>query len=322
MENPEESKHYRHEISAECDAGYDQTVPTATRRAFGLPMPGDRETDFGRWHIKLEQETHVYTVTKIGTDTEVPGPWLSVTTFAKNLFPEFDKVGTANRLAYRPPHHRGMSAQAIMKNWDDNSITRRCLGTQLHSVMELVLGRRMPYECDFAVPAPSPMCGHPRHLGAADNKVIVPDSQVYAVLQHLASRNLVPIRVEQGVCLPDLKLAGTVDVFFRDAGTGLLHIYDWKRYPDFTTYGKYDDYGLPGTAVQGLAKCDQLIAAIQLNLYRKMWELEMAQRVAELHIIAMHPKRTKFEDYPIPIDESLTMQLLAQRKGELSMVGQ
>lgn len=279
-----EQKRGSDEISSEWDE-FDLPEHHNKRFIFDIPPPEDRECDFGRWHILLRAADHSYRVWNRETGVEEQGPFTSVTAFGESLFPEFD----AN--------------------------TAGCLGTQMHSVMEVLLSRPGPYMCNFTIPGPR-TCEHGRHAGP--DSVVAMDAHVHPLLSSFERRGLSVIALEQCVYIPGLRMAGTIDAIFRDANSGKLLIYDWKRRPDFTTVNNFGERGFAGTPVADLPKCHLASAIVQLNLYREAWRRELGEDASELHIVGIHPTLGSFTDHPIPVDGLRTAALLAHRMKQLA----
>jgi hypothetical protein len=312
----DDSKRRVEDMSTERD-GFDHPEPYDKQFLFDVALPADREVDFGAWHVLLREKDHSYRVWYRESGAEITEPFVGVTSFAESMFPQFDADGVLSRMRQktRTVKYKGLSNSQIKQKWKAIGDTAACLGTQMHSVMEVLLSRPGPYQRNFHVPRPR-ICAHGFHTGV--DGVVAEDAHVHALLEEMERRCLVPIALEQCVYIPQLRMTGTIDAIFRNSGTGRLEIWDWKRRPEFTTGNNFDEYGLPETAAAGMPKCHLSSAAIQLHLYREAWRREMGEAAAELHIVSIHPSLPTFIDHPIPIDEALTTRLVEMRSRQIT----
>ena len=299
--------------------GDEDATPATRRRMIVIDGPSDRVVEFGRWEITLHADPHVYDVVDLTTGDSEVGPFVSVTAFADSLFPTFDADAALRKMRPQTKSARypGMTNAQIKRAWDDNKTAASCLGTQMHSAMELLLGRAGPYECDFSVPPPRE-CGHAggHHRGPEDD-IVARDEHVHALLRYLLGLGMTPVAREQCVYDPRLRMCGTIDLVAIDGNTGLVHVFDYKRRAEYTTCSNFGERGLPGTVVANMPKCHASTATVQLNLYGDIYCRTLGGRLGGLHIIDMHPSLPTFEDHPVPIAPQLVRALVCERLGQL-----
>jgi hypothetical protein len=298
----------------------DMAMPSSNKVfKFEIPGPSDRRVDAGQWDITLHAEQHEYTVIDLETGQAVPGPFTSVTSFTHSLFPAFvpDVALRKMSLATKRSRYPGMTNVQIKQWWVDNGAASACLGTQMHSVMEVLLSRGDPFRHNFVVPPPR-QCEHGVHARDETDAIVVKDDHVNALLEYLKRKCLITVvAIEQCVFDPILRMPGTIDLVLRNSETGRLHICDYKRYPKFTMTNEYGEKGLPGTVAESMPKCNASEATIQLNIYREQYRRCFGEDAEALHIFCMHPSLRTFEDHQMPVDDALVARLVEERMKQL-----
>lgn len=130
------------------------------------------------------------------------------------------------------------------------------------------------------------------------------------------SKSLEPWRTEWCVYWEEYALAGSIDMVFRDARTGQLAVYDWKRVcKDLTPNGHLQQKWPTGYAsAPGLEHVPDTPFwhyALQLNLYKRILESKYGAQVAPpLVLVVMHPDnaaalRIELPEMPDEIDAAL-----------------
>jgi hypothetical protein len=187
--------------------------------------------------ITFESSSHRY------ADSLGRGPYTSITTIVKSLFPPFDPDGS---ILARCAAKEGVSPATLSQRWADASKSSCELGTRVHAVAESVLLGR-----DLIPPPPATSDRELRACAAAW-------SAATAIRQ--ASAYVAP---EQIIADPDSLTAGTMDLIaFND---DCIKILDWKTSKEIKAESKYGSRALP--PFQHLHDCELVKYSIQLLAY-------------------------------------------------------
>jgi len=134
--------------------------------------------------------------------------YVSVTTMNHRYFPHFDADAIAEKMISNDkkmsdPSYKyyGMTKQAILDSWNENGRLASEAGTKMHLDIELYYNH-MP---------------------------VVNESPEYAMFQKFLQEypHLEAFRTEWTVFYEEAKIAGSIDMVFRNTETGLYEIYDW-----------------------------------------------------------------------------------------------
>jgi ATP-dependent exoDNAse (exonuclease V) beta subunit len=96
----------------------------------------------------------------------------------------------------------------------------------------------------------------------------------------------VPFRTEWTVYDEEIKIAGSIDMVYKDKATGQLKIYDWKRAKEIKRF----DYKNGTNPIVGhLPNSNFWHYSLQLNIYKAILEKNYGYRVSELFLVRLHP---------------------------------
>lgn len=112
-------------------------------------------------------------------------------------------------------------------------------------------------------------------------------------------KNIFPFRTELIMFDEEYKLAGSIDMLFKDIEGNIL-IYDWKRSKEFKIINQYQR-GLGKLA--HLDDCNITHYSLQLNMYRKILQTKYNECVKEMVLIRMHPDIEKADKFEVAIME-------------------
>lgn len=183
-------------------------------------------------------------------------PLVSVSDVCKQFARPFDKAGKAAELAEK----RGVPAELILKEWDENSARACAAGTKTHAYAEWKFYREM----NLPVPA---------DLEFSGNRETVPDFRsVDAVWEFLKTDfgrvKYVPAAAEPRVMNLELGYAGTIDLvaleIFDSGKTGLV-IFDYKTNENLFDYFRNETMLPP---MDDTLDCSAGHYACQLSLYQ------------------------------------------------------
>lgn len=261
--------------------------------------------------ISFDEPTHVYTIAH-----EASSKYTSVTTLNGGLFEHFDAPAAAARIASKPnkrrnkPEYYDKTAAELVAMWAASGERASRLGTALHLDIERFFNG-LPTVAAAAA--------------AAGSAAPLPEESVEMGYfrrwwSTWRSVHLTPWRTEWCVYWEEYKLAGSIDMVFRDPDTGVLEIYDWKRVckplmPDHDC-PKYPKY----STVRGLEHVpdnEYWHYALQLNMYRRILETQYGETVTALALVVLHPDNASYRRIELPFLPAEIDAVLAHRRAQL-----
>jgi hypothetical protein len=121
-----------------------------------------------------------------------------------------------------------------------------------------------------------------------------------------------PWRTEWEVWDEDLKLAGSVDMIYRNRRDGTYAVYDWKRSKEIKMENTFQSGFGP---VSHLPDCNYWHYTLQLNLYRWLLEKHYGIVVSEMALVIMHPNNNNYRRYKLNrLEEEIEGVIEARRK--------
>jgi hypothetical protein len=209
-------------------------------------------------HITFDEGPHIYTI-------DGDSDYTSVTTFCHSLFEKFDadKIITKmmNSRKWEQSKYFGMTREEIKAQWSENGRVASEAGTKMHYDIECYYNK-IPTEND------SVEYGYFKQFVAA-----FPE--------------LIPYRTEWMIYHEELKLAGSVDMVYRDA-TGNLLIYDWKRCKEIVKVPKFMKYS-HHPLVEYIIDSNYWHYCLQLNVYKWILQAKYGATVGDLYLVCLHP---------------------------------
>lgn len=238
--------------------------------------------------IQFEESTHIYTV-------DGDSNYMSVTTWNHHHFPKFDSKKIISQIVNSRKHKTDpeykyymMTAEQIEAMWNANRDGASSSGTNMH----------YDIECYY-------------------NQVeVTNDSIEYAYFRKFLEENphLLPYRTEWMIYHEDLKIAGSVDMVYRNPD-GTLLIYDWKRCKEIV---KTNAYGSTATTecVRHLPDTNFWHYALQLNTYKTIIEEKYGAKVVGLCLVCLHPDNANgsYQIINVPFLEKEIAELFDYRR--------
>jgi hypothetical protein len=223
---------------------------------------------------------------------------MSVTTWNHHHFPKFDSKKIINQIVNSRKHKTDpeykyymMTAEQIEAMWNANRDGASSSGTNMH----------YDIECYY-------------------NQVeVTNDSIEYAYFRKFLEENphLLPYRTEWMIYHEDLKIAGSVDMVYRNPD-GTLLIYDWKRCKEIV---KTNAYGSTATTecVRHLPDTNFWHYALQLNTYKTIIEDKYGAKVVGLCLVCLHPDNANgsYQIINVPFLEKEIAELFDYRRSML-----
>jgi CRISPR/Cas system-associated exonuclease Cas4 (RecB family) len=221
-------------------------------------------------HILFEESTHTYTI-------DGDSDYTSVTTWVKHHFPKFDSKEIISGMMKSPnwskSKYYGMTDREIEASWNKNRDESAAAGTKLH----------YDIECFY---------------NNCPNKN---DTTEYAYFTEFASafQDLVPFRTEWTIYDKNLKLAGSIDMVFRNSN-GEYEIYDWKRSKQITKVNNWNKYAI-NSIINYFPDTNYWHYCLQLNTYKALLEENYGISIAAMYLVCLHPNNRNTSFYRIKV---------------------
>ena len=239
--------------------------------------------------IQFKEDGHVYTI-------RGQTNYISITTFVKSLFDEFDADLTITKIigskSMNNPEYKyyGMTYSQILDMWGTSAKDASSKGTALHLYIE-------NFYNGVCVIQNSPEV-----------------KQFHEFVVDFA--HLKPYRTEWMIFYEKYKLCGTIDMVFENTETGHLEIYDWKRVREI----KYDAYhNKTSIILDTILDTNYWHYAVQLNMYRRMLQDQYEKTIAALYLVVFHPEKKAYERIEVPIMNDEITQLLHWRLSAIAI---
>ena len=132
-------------------------------------------------------------------------------------------------------------------------------------------------------------------------------------------KKLIPYRTEKIIYSKEFRLAGSIDMIFLNSDMNCLEIYDWKRVKEISRSSRWNKW-IENKIITYLPDSNYWHYALQLNIYKFIYNREYHSCVKNLYIVALHPDNTSFIRMPVIDLQDEVEQLLMQRKKELLII--
>ena len=238
--------------------------------------------------ITLEPQYHRYYI-------DGQTGYLSVTSWNKRHFAPFDAPAVIERMRagrkWAESEYYGLTNWQIQKLWRDRGRVASEKGTELHDQIE----------------------GYFNGWRIGDE----PDSQEYRYFKDFWRANksaLVPYRTEWLVFDESIRVAGAIDMVFKDEA-GEFHIYDWKRTKPISQDKSYGNFSTT-ECLAHIPDTNFWHYALQLNVYKAILEKNYSITVSSMHLVRLHPEAAGYEDIIVPDLPTEVASLWEQRAAE------
>jgi hypothetical protein len=239
-----------------------------------------------------DNEIHFYEPTHVYTVQGVSKGYTSVSTILHSFFAPFDADAVITNMmkSRKWPESKwfGMTREEIKAAWDANRDEASEAGTAMHLAIE-------------------------KFMNGVD--IVGNESVEWKYFQSYwakDSKTWEPWRTEWEVWDADLKLAGSIDMVYRNRHDGTFAIYDWKRSKEIKTENSFQS-GLGPLA--HLPDTNFWHYSLQLNLYRWLLETHYGIRISKMALVVLHPNNTGPKVYPLNrMDDEIEDMLAARRR--------
>jgi hypothetical protein len=265
-------------------------------------------------YIKFYERGHKYEIT-----TDPLSKYTSVTTWNHSHFPKFDADAVIKNIMkgknWKEGHkYWGMTAEEIKASWNKNRDQVAGAGTDLHAMIE-----------DFMNNDQLQNYGHQDlYQNYVENINTVYNNDAYKVpewnyfIKFIRDHpELTPYRTEWMIFHEDIKIAGSIDMVYKNPD-GTLSIYDWKRSKEITKTTNWDQYAL-NPLIGHLPDTNFWHYSLQLNTYKKILEEKYGCQVSKLCLVRLHPETNNesYELLEVPILTNEMESLFQERKDKL-----
>lgn len=246
--------------------------------------------------ITFDEPSHTYTI-----DGESHTRYMSVTTWIHNFFAPFDAdkviANMMQGVKWKEGHkYWGLTPAQIKEQWNESGKAVSQLGTLMHANIEAYYNQ---------LPLVS---------------LVDQDAAVWSQFQEFAKDHadrLEPFRTEWRIFDRRVRIAGSVDMVFRDKQDGTFKIYDWKRTKPIEAAASFGRYSIH-PMLSHIPDTNYWHYALQLNVYRILLERHYQLRITELVLVRLHPQLLRYELISLPDLRSEVMELFKERELELT----
>lgn len=239
-------------------------------------------------HITFDEGPHIYTI-------DGDSGFTSVTTWVHSHFPHFDadkvidKMFSSGKINDPQYKYFGMTKEDIKKQWSGGDAAQK--GTDLH----------YDIECFY------------------NNINVKNDSEEYKYFIEFKNdySNLTPYRTEWLVYYEELRLAGSIDMVFKDENNDFW-IYDWKRTGELSPES-FNDKRSINSLIHNIPDCKYWHYTLQLNIYRTILEEKYGLKIKGMCLVRLHPDNAykTYERIPVPFIREEVKILFNERKEQI-----
>lgn len=224
--------------------------------------------------LTFEEDGHVYFWDN--EDIKAIGG-MSSTTFIKSFFTPFNpqhciRSITRGRKYLTDPSYKyyKKTNKEILAMWDKNRDEAADAGTRFHLDIELTYNG---------------ICVE------NDTK----EWKQFQMFESMRDKNMVPFRTEWMIYDPELRLAGSMDMVFKNPD-GTFSIYDWKRSKGI----RVKDSKKGNFPLEHVSDCNFMHYSLQLNLYKYILEKNYGVKISSLVLVVCHPLQNGFKKIVCP----------------------
>lgn len=219
--------------------------------------------------VKFDKEPHLYYVDGKKYD-------ISVTGFVKLFFQEFnaDSIIEKNYQKWqenKDSKYYGLDINKIKRIWSENAKESSKLGSILHNDIELFQNNI--------------------HI---KNETV--EFQYFLNFNERVSDKLIPYRTEWIIFDERIKLAGSIDMCYKDKNGNTILI-DWKRSKKISKENSFRSGKKP---LNHIPDSNFWHYSLQLNMYKYILEKNYDINVSSMHIVKLHPNQDNYSIITIP----------------------
>ena len=237
--------------------------------------------------ISFDEGPHIYT---INGDSK----YTSVTTWNHSHFEKFNADVIIGRMMNSPnwPNSKyfGQSVNEIKAGWEQNRNEAALAGTAMHLDIERYYNK----------------------IPVNNNST---EFQYFKNFEE-AFPDLIPYRTEWMIWDLELKLAGSVDMVYKNED-GSINIFDWKRSKEIKkTGGNWMKYSTT-PCISHIPDTNFWHYSLQLNTYKAIIERNYGLKVKDLVLICLYPENNDYQYISVPDLQKEVTDLFEIRKSQI-----
>lgn len=183
--------------------------------------------------------------------------------------------------------YNGLSNEAIKKIWTQKGIDAATLGTQLHAAIE----------CYYN----SGDMGMFSHLLTSTEFAQFQRFATDFAFSRARGDCFIPYRTEWTVYDDSARIAGTIDMVYKNLGDNTYTLIDWKRCKTLKTTGNKRAKGV----LREMRDCNFIRYSLQIGIYRYILENVYGLKIRDAFIVQLHPENENYQMVNVPTDSIL-----------------
>ena len=269
-----------------------------------MPTLAEQHPHLADGYVLLDEATHTYNIhlPEDSSDASL-SEIVSVTRLLGKYFKPFDSVRIANLVSmscYNKQGHlyEGMTSIDIRKKWEIDGEEARHSSHMLHRAIELYFNPGM--EC-----ATEEVADMNKVTESVEFQQFQDFWQDLQASRKLENDTIVPYRTEWIIYDRSARVAGTVDMLFKNIADDSYTLVDWKRCKRLVRTSKDKGMGL----MDAYPDCNLIKYTFQLNVYRYILENVYGLRIRNAFLAVMHPTAASYHIEAIP-KEPITSDII------------
>ena len=199
--------------------------------------------------------------------------YISVTTIVRSIFPKFDADGLIEKLILdKNPKYIDKPPETIKLEWKNNGEMAAMEGTRLHRNIELY----------------------------SNGIPVVDDSKEFNFFLVFKEKYpyLHAYRTEWFIYDQEFRIAGSIDMIYKDIRDDTYHIYDWKRTKPFSSKSSKNNVGFG--PFSNIPNSNLWHYSLQLNIYKYLLEKNYNIIISSMTLCRLHPNSRSHKLVNIP----------------------
>lgn len=226
--------------------------------------------------------------------------YTSVTKIVHSQFPVFNADDVISKMMkgknWKPGHkYWGMTPEQIKTLWTSGNTQKSNQGTSLHENIEMFMNQDLVDENDTPIDYDHQTL-YECYLEELDAGECADKGSSVEWLHFLRfikdHPTLTPYRTEWKVFHEELKLAGAIDMLYKN-DDGTYSIYDWKRCGEIKKENNFENGITPFTS--HIPHSNFWHYSLQLSTYKRILELKYDVKIRDMFLVKLHPDSSDYE---------------------------
>ena len=262
--------------------------------------------------ILFYEEKHQY---KILSDPDTN--YTSVTTWIHSHYEKFNPDKIIDKMMKAKTWNNtnkyfGMTKKQIKDQWSQNGKDVSSQGTLLHLYIEQFMNL---YSSENKICSHSDLKEIFLNTKPFSDPIIDSIEWTYFMNYIDMFPNLIPYRTEWTIFDTELKIAGSIDMVYKNSD-GSLMIYDWKRCKDITKNNTFNKYAIT-PCLDTVPDTNFWHYSLQLNIYKYILEKNYNVTVSHLYLVQLHPSCKNYNLIKVPNLTNTILLLVQDRLSKL-----